>query len=616
MREQAHKQHRNEVPTDTDDTQSPRVQFEKSLVGLSCQEQREKMKPPPPVGFDVQTKSEKAPATGAVIQFAALQEPIDDRDTIYKPAELDKSKKAEPTHAPKGERFDAVVRIKHDQHEPLRTRSQPSGDDLYEVIATDVSEDTEVSAGHRVTDRVRLDMPLTEEADLDRSTIYIDDTPTADDVRQGGIGDCYLMAALVSIAESDPKAITRCLQLKDDYVIANVYYWDTQAPPEKREFKAATLETSLDLAYSRENNELVGAGLKTADDPIQQWWGDIYNTSLDIYRQYVFQAALWVPLFEKIYAIYCEMFGQYGGQKHELGGDAENAPKDSGYETMEGGSSRFIYGILYGNDMIARRPQEISYTAGDEGDVNLTENLWVIELLMGVQGGKGKGKKGETETFLTAAAKDLLIYQRTVDQIDAMIGNNDIEGHPSMSKDLAYLKTLLSGYLEWWEGVDSDVISQEDLDELDKEKMLKISQVAQRIVTPEAYPAMHSPKAEQRYKELCELLNIVMNAGVFSNAQQRMIFSHHAYSVTGATFVDKKGQAFTLEPNTVKRQLLDIDINTSKVEIVNPHHTNEPDPNSRGLPAQEDDDGRFLLTLDQFIRCFTQMDEATVVRRG
>jgi len=144
--------------------------------------------------------------------------------------------------------------------------------------------------------------------DVDPDTpLFPKGSPNPADVEQGGIGDCYLMAALSSVAQQDPAYIREIMVDQGDKVSVRLYEVD-QSDPANHTFspKYITIEKSI--------ASLGGKAL--------------YN-----------QGALWVSMMEKAYAA-----GGFTGS-----GTAPTQAQPS-YEDISGGFSRHAFEVLMGEE--------------------------------------------------------------------------------------------------------------------------------------------------------------------------------------------------------------------------------------------------------------------------
>ena len=108
-------------------------------------------------------------------------------------------------------------------------------------------------------------------------SLFANNTPSYNDVVQGGVGDCYLLSALGAIADSSPAAIRNMFIANGDGTWTVRFYWN--GSPDY-----VTVDDQLPVYYG----DLFYAG-----------HGEAYNNPANV---------LWVPLAEKAYAQWNETF--------------------------------------------------------------------------------------------------------------------------------------------------------------------------------------------------------------------------------------------------------------------------------------------------------------------
>ena len=259
---------------------------------------------------------------------------------------------------------------------------------------------------------------VTQEAD---PGIYISNTPTAEDVQQGGIGDCYFMAALVSIVGRDPGKITS-MTAADGRGGATITFWRAQphtpgilerifGTPPARDWIQVAVTVTDDLAVNIADNRVHGAQVRCAPNPkSQDWWATVVAPNLEIHRKDTFELARWAPLMEKAYARFAQTHGQYGGA------DPRGASGGSGYNAINSGFGLEVFYPFYGPmmDDPANRPgwAVTAYTPGAPGNSIVAANATVMEHLILLQGRGTGAAAGDTNAPVITA----------LTSVDAMVG--------------------------------------------------------------------------------------------------------------------------------------------------------------------------------------------------
>ncbi|HEX7836010.1 MAG TPA: DUF4157 domain-containing protein [Kofleriaceae bacterium] len=243
--------------------------------------------------------------------------------------------------------------------------------------------------------------------------LYIANQPTADDVQQGGLGDCYFLSTLIEIATRDPGHI-KSIMKPDGQGGATVTLWRDQArsgeasDPQKAkaDFVPVTVPVSADFAVTVSDNRVHGARLRCAPAPSSQtYYAKLDGASLEVHRKDLFEVARWVPLLEKAYAQFAQQHGQYGGAS------AGNAAGGSGYDVMgrsSGGQAGRTLTVLYGAAGEASAAHlersEIASSPGGGGGV-VAENASVVDQLLPVAGrGPETAPTGGTVPIITVQA--------------------------------------------------------------------------------------------------------------------------------------------------------------------------------------------------------------------
>lgn len=196
--------------------------------------------------------------------------------------------------------------------------------------------------------------------------LFIHGQPSPGDVDQNGIGDCYLMAALSSIAARDPGHL-KAMMKPDGNGGATVTLWRRQAREQSLaeritstgggpQYVPVQITVSDELAFNVTGNvtgagkpqRLHGAGLQAAKEPSSvDYWADVQGPTLSVHRKDLYECARWVPLLEKAYARFCEAYDQYGGAGPS-GSTPNPASPSSGYEGLVGGLAYHSLRVLYG----------------------------------------------------------------------------------------------------------------------------------------------------------------------------------------------------------------------------------------------------------------------------
>ena len=485
------------------------------------------------------------------------------------------------------------VRLLHGPSNPLETVSPPSESDLYEELQTDGTcvDDPTVQYVEYAGD---VATP-TESGVRDESTIYIDGSPSVEDIKQGSIGDCWFLASLINVTATDSGHIQQMVTSSGGSVTINLFRYDASAST----WVPVSFTTDMTLAQWKDPESgdlygLHGSGVRVGDPPVtSHWHADVVDDALMINAEHTFEMAMWAPLLEKGLALYTESYGQYGGYAQ-----ADNPVRSgSGYEDMDGGIADLSYPIMYGPDVIDSDGSEtfgetdMTYSPGAD---LIASNLDALANLLRVE---GVGlEEGETFMMTTGISPDTSV-ERLAEHTRYVVAQRDIDRYPSFK---AALQSLIRR-VETWESATGEAkeVAQH-----------RVASYAGRLANPGSWPILHNEAYGKDYKDLNELLNVVMNLGDDESEGQRFIYAWHSYAVEAATFANREGAPLALTHENLDAQQTNIDPLGSSVSLRNPHGTNSP--NEHGTGVEGEDDGAFTISLDQYLRCFGFQQGAVV----
>jgi hypothetical protein len=443
--------------------------------------------------------------------------------------------------------------------------------------------------------------PMAEQS-LVEDALYIGGSPSAADVQQGYVGDCYFLAVVCQIAGSDPAKIKDVLTVSGNSISATFQSWDSASGA----WQDTVVSSDSELAFYHDDAGVVnigalnGAGVFVTETPVTaEWWAahDGSSNTLEVHTVDMFEAALWVAYLEKLYAIYAETHGQYGGAP---GAQSSNATTDangnqvSGYEVIDGGFEEDVYGVFYGPDVLTNNSNDMNYDASSMSNTILSNLPALSQLLLLM----GEGANADESTMLTAWSTGSEITTRLRDTIDLVLADTDTDQYPSWKTNLQYSRTVADNYL-------NASSANEDA------RMATLVSAATNMSAPGAWPVMWDDNSPKMYHDCLELFSDVMHLGSDASNGRRNTYSGHAYSVTAAYFQDATGAKLDLTQSNLATEAANLSAELSTVVMRNPHHTNEPDMDGNG-PADGKDDGEFTMTLESFFRNMSGLDDATV----
>ena len=249
---------------------------------------------------------------------------------------------------------------------------------------------------------------VAQEAD---DSIFINGAPSANDVQQMSIGDCYFLATLQSILSQDPNKISSMMtptgnggatvtfwrrQEHDD----SAWEWLTGSGPEY-DYIPVAVTVNEQLAVRISNGHVFGAQLRCAEGPkATDWWSRISGTNLEVHRDETFECARWAPLMEKAFARFSEAHGTSGGAHGDSGGGR-------GYNNINGGVPYYTMSLFYGaeadNSSSDTHRQDIVDAQEAPGSDLLVRNAAVIDQLLLLAGRPEQAGPGEADAPILVA---------------------------------------------------------------------------------------------------------------------------------------------------------------------------------------------------------------------
>lgn len=448
--------------------------------------------------------------------------------------------------------------------------------------------------------------PIVAPGQIEPGPIFLDGGPKSADVTQGYIADCYFLSAVMSIAEEDPGKILSTIT-PDGAGGAHVIFH--RRVPETGQFHRVAIHVSGDLAQITappgQQTQLKGAKFNV-ERSNSRWWTQVTNNVLFVNRKDDVRGAMWVPLLEKAYARFTEVYGQSGGAYNSGPYTSKGGPgsQGSGYEMIDNGFAGMTYPLFYGAEGYGKNLARVDYVP-DAGDLCVHNRRAVLGLALASGKGVGAG-----EAALVTAAADipdhLWRYNATVEPL--VIKGAAPWLSPPTRNALAGVYHNAKAHLE----------CPPQQKKLKKDTLVASSKSAQGAIhTPSVNSELGDPSKPKKARDVSELLASVSTASGEWGGNAKNIYGAHEYDVVSAGFITRQGEPVAwgspLE-ETSDSALNSIDINASSVMIRNPHHGNSPDP--LGRRVGQPDSGLFELTLDQFFRSFSNVTAGKVKKTG
>ena len=435
---------------------------------------------------------------------------------------------------------------------------------------------------------------------IDEDALFIGGQPAAADVQQGGFADCYMLAAVASLAASQPAQIQSIVTGTAQAATVNLYRNDGANNPVRT---AISVDNTLLMNESSGvgDGAPVGAGFRVGPRPVRmEYWVEINGQTLTIFAERYYEAGMWAPLLEKGYASFAQQYGQYGGFQTSSERPATNPDGSArdGYDIISGagGASAYAYGVLLGSSATLVDGGETGIAFAPGSDL-VTTNLPVIRNLLAVT---GAGMPSSASEIATVG----ISREEAVNRVDSLAGTlltrTDISTYGDLEIDL----NILRSFIATWRNETDEAAKASDL-------QLVQSTVAD-ITVPGTYPVLADPAASSDFRAFALNAGTVTNLLSDSGGARRNVYAWHFYSVLGASFNGADGNALSIDISNYAAQATSIDAARSSVRLRNPHGRNEPDMSGTG-PADGRNDGEFTMSLESFIMSFGHMQAAIIL---
>jgi hypothetical protein len=377
--------------------------------------------------------------------------------------------------------------------------------------------------------------------------------PTAADIKQLNLGDCYLQAVLISIATQNPAHLNQMMRDNGDGSISVRFYAVDETNPQAPAFAAEDIRVEKSLPETATGQALYQGG------------------------------AIWARLMQKAFAAFAQRHGQYGV--------AYQPSRGAGFSQIVSGVSYRLYGVFYGPARQAAGFDRTAYDPAQPAAANLQANAEVIKKLLQFAG-QDRSLTGAGQVMNLTVGATLKAH---VERAAGVIGRVQAAQVPAEQRalwgQLANNLPIIAGRLREprYANVDATQAPQMNL-------IIRDARLLAEALRPWATANQHDADISAVY----ELLNDIKEAGSDTSEGQRFAYSGHAYAVVRVRFMPR-----TPDPqNLTNEALAAINIDQTIVTLRNPHGTNVP--NAYG--AAQNDTGEFDLTLAQFLRNFSEVE--------
>ncbi|NOY25083.1 MAG: hypothetical protein GXP62_04335 [Oligoflexia bacterium] len=520
--------------------------------------------------------------------------------TTHTPVDIGEATGGPAERPPDYEPGEREVRAFYTEDDPLSLNGTPTTGTLYEERPStgECVDDWVVATG--IMGSVEQPSVLSSR---DESTIFIDGAPAVADIHQGWIGDCYFLAAVTDIAQSDPGHLRGMFTVSGNQVVVKLFSYD----PAAGNWQPRNISVDMSFLHATDAQgsvaDLMSSGFRMGDTPSgSEWYASVSDgDDLWVCENATYELALWAPLLEKAYARLAERFGQYGGAHSGDANSNTNADGSarSGYEIIDGGFEQYCYGLLYGSDEVSNSSTAIDYAADATGAELVAINLPLLEQMLKLD---GTDVPAGQQAYMTLAIDSGTIVGRLLAQLDRTLALRGVNQYASFVRSLQWVRALCAHYQTAEAANDQAAVDSAAND---------ITAACTRMAAPDSWPILGSGRADGAYQDLRDLVQVAQNIGTDASDGRRLTYADHAYAVLGVSLRDKDNNDLTLTGADLHARVAEIDPDKSSVRLRNPHGTNEPDADGDGADDGTDE-GIFSMPLQQALRVFSESEQAIV----
>lgn len=447
--------------------------------------------------------------------------------------------------------------------------------------------------------------------------LFIENKPVADDIHQGGVGDCFFLAALLQIVNNDPQKILNMMKLAGDTVSTTFYHRKQDGQWEPVEFQSklgiiGRLETSGPCAgiYLPQ-----GAQIRIAENPARAWWSSsIEGQTLKINKRAFYEAAFWVNCMEQAYTIYAQRYGKAGRGAYET----SNASVER-YQSVNGGCSEWCMSFFYGSAAQTQAPTQQfgiepgvddssklytqSFTNQNQPELLASDalaqaNSQIITQLMEVA--KTQGKNTGQGTYMSAGISTAQAAHNLMTTARILFRKVGDAFRQNQSPNLRTARTLLAEIANNAENISNVQTLLPEGTGFEAERMA-IDDAMLALEKNEEFQALNLPE----YTVFREMIGTTVTISANdhyqdANGQRRQpnlfLYNAHAYNVKNIKFISKDGSPIATPSAS---DIPNLDINKTVVTLQNPHGTGTPAMHE--APKEGNATGTFNISLRAFL---------------
>lgn len=204
----------------------------------------------------------------------------------------------------------------------------------------------------------------TTQSDVQK-TLFPNGSPKIEDIKQGNIGDCYLLAALMSIIRKDPECIKRCFPGRNNY--------DINQKTVKVELHKVKVNLTVNENHMIFTVSSVGGIIIEVDNTILMKRkklkpSGVYNNESHLMPFGNQTKALWVNFMEKAFSVYKNIEGAVTADNKEAEGFIKLWKQDSDHslsgQNVNGGWEFMPFSIITGKESKSMPLEYVNYLDG------------------------------------------------------------------------------------------------------------------------------------------------------------------------------------------------------------------------------------------------------------
>ena len=432
--------------------------------------------------------------------------------------------------------------------------------------------------------------------DIDKTSLFINNTTSAADIRQRNVGDCYFLAAILSIIQKDPKFFTRKMSLNNNTVSTTFYH--QMGTIFNRRWTPVVVNTPYGIAHR--NGEKIGSDYRISEDYKSKWYAKFENTVLSVNQDNYYQAALWVNCIEQAFTVFAANYGKYGKGKDWFDSNER-------YERITGGFEGDCLHVFYGDNASDKDMTNLAEPS-DRRNI-LDDNKSILRNLL-----KFKQSLNDTQNnvhmFASTTSDQALerVQYHSKRALDEFNTRFDAIKSSSADDDKAMVPELIKAKncLERIERCSRDynasprtgfiftrnnpLYREGETQKMYKERMN--NEMNEAVKELSLNPTFQNLNLSSYYD-----LKVTVAGQVQIKRQNITILTGHAYNIEDVDFVDINGQS--LNNKTVNDVISNADIELSTVTLENPHGTTKMVYN--GEQEEKLASGRFNMKLHEFL---------------